>query len=606
MTVYRATKTLTLGKNQNVEADAWVSEANPTQNYGNDPYTKIGGQIGTDVAAGLARLQMPEAPEDCEKDAESYEGIVSITLKLYFYQKTATSTSPQGIRIRTVLPGDEGWDEDAVSHTTDRPGTGVFISDNSISLTTFEYKNFVLTLFREFGLIWNDTLSFWLYDTRDQLAKFSDFRSREHTTTAELPYLVIEYKAKAPAQITDLAISPDPDDAKRPKLSWTPSSDENFSHYEIWRKVGGGAWAQVGSDITVQGIGEYVDTSSITENVVVYYKIREENTDTCYNESNEVWLTRPDVATFLVSDTTPDVLQELTFTVAASSIPTTPTPVSNVEYTYVFGTSAQSDGSSATVPDLTRTHRYGYFGSQTPSVQITNSLGFKSNATTLTTGGPTLTVSDIVPIAVIKASPVTVGLNIVVRFFGDESYAPAGNREFASTNAYEWDKDYSVSFSLDDATTLPYKDYSWSGAGTKSVALRVKDAASAYSTHVIIQVVVAAVSTTDLDGLADGYEVIDVDRSRTVIVQEGIEAKKVVRGSEKIVGVSIGGLAFTDVGANNIADDIETLEDILTNNKRVSLSVHGTVRYGALSSFRTHTEGGWDLIHNWTATVVLE
>lgn len=596
MTENPVLKTVDIG----AEQDTYVDEANGSTNYGDHAEMWVGLDGSGNAQRIYLRFTLPDRPDDCHED--SSDSPYNYKLRVYRQQIVGSGNRTKRTSYLTAV---RAIDEMAMTWNN-RPVNLSNLADTVMDDSTTGYiETDINSALLRGELRWGEVLMLAI----TELASYSNgqqdrFESKE-STFGKKPLLRLQYYETVPENVAQLTIAPDPDDASRPKLSWEASDDPDFSHYEIWRKVGGGAYAQIGSDISEIGTNEYVDSTSITENVVVYYYVRVERSDGAYNESGEVWFIRPDVSTFEVDDTSPDVLQELLFTVDDADVAATPTPVVNVSNEFVFGTPAQSDGSSATVPDLTRTHRYGYFGSQTPSVQITNSLGFKSNSTQLTTGGPTLTISDIVPVAVVKASPVVVAVNVVVRFFGDESYAPAGNRELASTNAYEWDKDYSVSFSLDDATTLPYKDYSWSGAGTKTVALRVKDAASAYSTHVIIQVEVVAVSTVNLDALADGYEVIDVDRSRTVIVQEGIEAKKIVRGSEKIVGVSIGGFAFTDIGANGIPDDIETLEDIVANNKRIQISVHGTVRYGALS-FRTHTEGGWDDKFNWTATLVLE
>ncbi len=598
MAVSRAEVTLDLP----AEDDTYAAESSPDTVLGADTIIRVGLTAAGDEYDGYVRFILPSKPDDAVGQP------TDIRLRLYLVL-TDGDGNPRTMRISQSLQ--EPIDESTLTYN-DKP-FGIFTLTTKVldGTSTGLWIEIDVTTELQDLLLWGGDIGFKLdrsanYDNDD----FDSFRTKEGQIGFP-PTLRIKYDQTEPDNIEELTIEPFEDDATQPLISWKQSEDADFSHYELWRKVGAAAWAQVGSNITEKGTTAFVDdTGGITENNLILYRIRTERSDGAYNESGEVWMIRPDVSTFTVSDLTPDVLQELTFTVTATAVASTPTPVTNDWYKYFFGTSAQDDSSSSRVTDLTRTHKYPYAGSQTPSMQIENSLGFKSDATNLTTGGPALTVADIAPIAIIRASPVKVGFDVIIRFFGDESYAPAGNKELASSNAYEWDKDHSGAFVADDTTTVPYQDYSWSsgdGAGTKVVALRVKDEDNDYATHVEISVEVVAIATTDLDSVfSDGFEFIDTELGRTIIRQQGIETKKIHRGSEELVPVAIGGFAFTDTDVDGTPDDIEILEDIVTNNKRIQITIYETVRFGAIERFSTHTEGGWDDKYNWTATIVLE
>ena len=594
--------------------DTYVDEGTPTTNYGSA--TQLKSELTGDNTDKfiIITINLPPAPEDAAVERD-FDGITAMSLVL-FHSSGLNATS----RSWTCRELRNAFDEDAVDYNdfNSNKNNGIVLDILVITDTGGDSHSFdIYEIITALDTRWGGPVQIQINTSTGAQDEDDTFSSRENLTVANRPKLTVTYEVALPTAVSDLTVEPNPDDPTQPLLTWTPNEDGNFDHYEIFRKVGGGAFTQLGSDIDEQGTNGYLDDSgTVTENNLIQYDVRVVNsadggaTEASTISSNIVWMIRPDVSTFTVSDVTPDVLQELTFTVAATGIASTPTPVTNEWYEYTFGTSAQSDSSFARLRDLTRTHKYPYAGSQTPTMQIENSLGFKSDATNLTTGGPTLTVADIAPIAIISSSPVKVGFDETIRFFGDESYAPAGNKELNVINAYEWDKDHSGAFVADDTTTVPFKDYSWTsgdGAGTKVIALRVKDEDSDLSVHVELSIEVVAIATTDLDSVfSDGFEVIDTERGRTVIRQQGLEAKKVHRGSEELVSVSIAGFAFTDTDVDGTPDDIEILEDIVTNNKRVQITIYETVRFGAIERFRTHTEGGWDDKYNWTATIVLE
>ena len=606
MALFRATKTLTLDNMANILQDAYVKEDAPTLNF-NESFVAVGGIFGTDNRQTYLDFKIPNAPTDADT-SQAFEGITAIKLRLRIVSFTVGSTSPHLMTFGLQKLG-VTWDETTVTYNT-RPGGGssnLVLENASVPLTVGADYDFDATLVRTIGKVWAATIPVNLLDNRAQTAKFTDFGSRDNATVSNRPRVVIQYLQKPPAQITTLAIAPDADDLSRPKLTWTPSKDEFFSKYQVFRKVGAGAYAQVGSDIMVQGQGTFVDTTGgLTENNVILYKIREVNTDTSYNESNEVWFVRPDVSTFTFDDITPDVNQKITATTTAVAYPATPTPVTNTDFFYEWGSSVQSDASYAWSKDATRTHIYAYAGSQTPRGRIKNSLGFVSDLTNLTTGGPTLTVASIAPVAKVKAAPMLQETSVAVTFYGDESYAPAANKTIAATAGYEWDNDYTGTFVADVITNDPTTTFTYTVTGFHTVALRVKDQDAALSPVVTIEIEIVTVTTVNLDVLVDGYEVLDHGRSRQVFRYEGLDTYEVARSAVRPSLASIAGFAFTDADADNVPDDIETLMDVVASNKKVQLTVLGVVRTGTLDGFEVHTEGGWALKYNWTTDVVLD
>ncbi len=70
--------------------------------------------------------------------------------------------------------------------------------------------------------------------------------------------------------------------------------------------------------------------------------------------------------------------------------------------------------------------------------------------------------------------------------------------------------------------------------------------------------------------------------------------------------VKIGGFAFTDTDVDGVPDAIETLKDIVDNNKKVQMTVLGQVRTGSLEGYPVHTEGGWAMKYNWSVKIVLD
>jgi hypothetical protein len=127
--------------------------------------------------------------------------------------------------------------------------------------------------------------------------------------------------------------------------------------------------------------------------------------------SNQVWMIRPDITSFVFDDYTPDVKQQVTATITAVTTGdylSTPTPTQHIKYQYDWkGDSTEVGWVELDTPanSHTKTHYYlGYQGATSAKARIENSLGFWSDATN---SGSTVTVAAITPIPLINVSPKT-------------------------------------------------------------------------------------------------------------------------------------------------------------------------------------------------------
>ena len=421
------------------------------------------------------------------------------------------------------------------------------------------------------------------------------------------------YDDDVPKKIVDLKAVPYQTDPRKVKLTWSSNDDVDFASYKIRRSTSSPVLYSdtLVETITGQSTSEYIDSTDYTGNIVYFFAIFIEdgvNTGINGSKSNETWMIRPKIFTH-TWDASGPVFSEAEVWITPDTYVSTPTPVTDTHGYVEWGSGSDPDVSSAWVPideiapGNHRVHRYPYVGSHSGRVAMRNSLGFETNKSS----PATITVTSINPVAKIRASPRLIGLNTDVNFYGDESYASAGNRSLAASNAYEWDKDYSGAFSADYTTTLPYQAMQWTGAGTKTVALRVKDEDGLYSSVVTMTVIVVAEVTTALDNLVDGFEVLDLSEGRHGAILDGMESYEITAGSEKPKQVSIEGFAYTDTDVDGVPDDIETLRDVVTNNKKVSLTVDGTSRTGRImGDLETHNEGGWGNKRSWRCAITLE
>jgi len=600
----------------NITDTTYIDQFIPATNYGNatDLFTK---SSSTENKRTLIKLVMPSKPAGAVgKPRPTIKLVCSgrIGTGTHFHQAFKVTRGATEVLEGTGASDGATWDTYNGSNAWDLGGGdyGQFLSQCWVATSTTVYFDCLLA-----ALDWGEScwvlIRYAVEDAGSALQR--QFSSDDHGTDAYRPKLIVKYDDDAPTSVTDLIVSPQSADPRTVHLKWSPNRDTDFVRYEIRSSTTSPVTysSSLVATITNQFWTAYDQAGANTENQVVYYAIFVEdnnNVDANGAKSNEVFAIRPDVSTFTLTDTTPDLFQEIVVSaLSATAYPSTPIPVQNTDAYIEWGSAAEIDDSSCWVPwaERLRKHRYPYSTTETPKCQIKNSLGLCSDLTGLTTGGPTLTVAQANPVAKIRASPRLVATNTDALFYADESYCPAGNKTLASSNAYEWDKDYSGSFSADYTTTVPYQPMQWTGAGTKTVALRVKDQDANYSAVVSMTVIVSTETTVSLDTLADGFEVLDVEYGRHGGVIDGIEAFEIVSASEMPMEASIGGFAYTDTDTDGIPDDIETLLDVSANNKKVSLTIKGTSRTGKIiGKIRDHIEGGWVGKYNWSCTIALE
>jgi len=569
----------------------------------------------------LLLFQFPEAPADCDV-ARSNEGILTLTLKLNLSATNRTGSADYAFD-ETL----RDFEEKEVSYSN-APGAGARLADVVITNVT-EMKSIVITtLITTLGFRWGDRVSIVGRFAPQVDGTFEDeWSSKEHATVSLRPVLVITYEQKPGDAIEDLKIaaaSDDPSltDSAYNRLTWTPYEGDGFIAYRVFRKVGAGAWAQIGSDITQQGAAEYVDQSGLTENTVIQYDVRLDTTKagatgTTVISSNIVWMIRADVSTFTVSDTTPDAGQKITATVAPVAYVATPSPVTNKEFYVAWGTSSETDksGSRWKSDDAspTRDHIWPYATTQTPKCRIRNSLGFWSDLTGLTAGGPTLTVANPGPIAKLLASPMEVLANENITFTLVESYTRAGNKAMHASEGYQFDFNNNGVYTdpaappypADSVQATPTKVVSFTSAGSYTVRARVKDVDALVSAEVTIIVTVSTEVTVNLDSaLTDGWAAIGWDFGNNVIVEEGPQANALIVAGQKPVSVKLKGIAWRTL-VNDMPADITTLQDVRDNNKQVQTAkITGTAEKGLLRNISAALKPQSVSVWEWTADLV--
>lgn len=599
-----------------IDEDTYLDKANPTTNYGTHDDIKVLGWTSSSACRGLIKVEMPTEPTN-GKTIQS----VKFRLKLSADSGGATSN----LRLHRcsqdgVFDTGATWNKyDGVTDWGVAGGDlGNVIREVLVGTTAGVWYEFDVTAA---GLQWGDTAWFILkYVVEDPAGLLSkEFHSADDATPADRPVTRIYYIDEPPKKTTNLRIEfNDINGRDRPTLVWTPNDETDFVSYQIYRREHTSPVTTADTlvaTITSQSTCSYKDTDASVEGRVYYYAIFIEdanNTGADATKSNECWFIRPHVLIFTADNYAPDVLESILGTISMYAYPTSPsppTPVFDTLYWFKWGTDGvDPDTSDAWDSSPARYHRYPYAGVQTPQCKVRNNLGAESDVHNMRNiPGPIITLGAIKPIAAIRASPRIAAVGETVRFYSDESMVIPGNLGWYPTGAFMWDKDYNGTFIQDYVTNDPWQDMTWSTPGTKTVALIALDEEETYSDRVIITVEVVAVSSVSMDTLTDSYEVLDISPGREAEVLDGINSYEIALGSELPCEVSIAGFAHTDSDADGIADDIETLQDIVANGKKVSLTIHGVSRTGVIiGPIKEHTEGGWGHSYNWSCSIVLE
>ena len=192
------------------DADARVSEASPTTNYGTNAYIRTDGGADPDVDSYLKYTVSGLAG-----------AIQSAKLRVFAY--TGSADGP------AVFTTGTGWTEAAVNWNN-RPAPTSAAADDKGTVATNSWIEYNVAPF----ITGNGTYSFRLATTSTDGV---DIRSREYTDTTQRPQLVVTAIAPdtqaptAPASLAGTAVSP-----TQVNLTWTASSDNvGVTGYQVFR-----------------------------------------------------------------------------------------------------------------------------------------------------------------------------------------------------------------------------------------------------------------------------------------------------------------------------------------------------------------------------------
>jgi len=587
--------------------DSYMSQAYPDTNYGTNTYLDVYWVTGIDMHRTVIKVKTGAKPATWITEKPK-----RIRLRLYLKQsgsagnvainayKTTKPATEAGVTYNK-FDGSNAWDAAGGDLET-------FLSMTLVPNTPYAWYEWDIT---GVGLDWGEScwiiLKCALEATPDKTRMFD---SAEGTY---LPYVIVTYDDESPTAITDLKAQGDSTDRTKTKLTWSANQDVDFVNYKIRKSLTSPVTyaSSLLDTITNQAQTEYIDASVNTENTAYYYAIFVEdvnNTGANSVKSNEVFAIRPDVSSFAFSTYGPALFQKITGTITSATHVSTPVPITDDLFYFQWGSGSDLEQSYAwqgPTGSLTsaRTHRYPYTATYHPKAKVRNSLGLESDLT----AASDVTVQDAYPIAKIRASNMLATTSETITFYGDESFCPAGNKSIKTPNGYAWDWDYTGSFSVDEYTTLPVVTHSWGSAGTKAIGLQVSDGTN-WSGTASMEVTVAVAAVVNLDSaLTDGYDVLDYTDGRRASLLEGPEAWEIASGTQMPREAMIGGFAYTDTDVDGTPDDIETLNDIVTNGKKVSITLDGTSRTGIINGkIQKHKEGGYVGKVEWSCQILLE
>jgi hypothetical protein len=598
--------------------DAYVrSGTYADSNYGTAVIVAIDGLPGSDICRTYLKIAMPIRPA-----IASNRKPIAVKIRLAIYQAHTTNGLTTHARrvdksASQVLESGVTWNKydgtnswtTAGGDLTDVLSPNVYIPNGAAWHSWYEWDISVM------GLDWEENAWVCLKSTNESLGldALMQFESCEGNAGYR-PTIRITYEDENPTGITDLKVQGDTTDRTKVKLTWSANKNSDFVSYKIRKSASSPVTytSTLVATVTNQAQTEYTEASANTENTVQYYAVFVEdanNTGANSTKSNEVFAIRPDVSSFTFDDYTPELFQKVTGTITSAAHASTPVPITDDLFYFQWGSGSDPEQSYAWQPPTgtlvsARTHRYPYSTTYHPYGKIQNSLGLESD---LTASGSNPVVAAALPIAKIRASNMLAATSETITFYGDESYCPAGDKSITTPNGYAWDWDYTGSFVADEYTTLPVVTHSWGTAGTKTAALQVSDGTNSSAT-VSMQVTVAAQTTVNLDSaLVDGFDSEDYTDGRRASLLEGPEAWEITSGTQMPREVKIGGLAYTDIDVDGIPDDIETLNDIILNGKKVSLTLDGVSRTGIINGpIQKHKEGGYVDKVAWSCAILLE
>jgi len=421
MAVARGVNTITFDNGIQIEADLWTDQANPGTPHIADALLETKFVNVADEKRIYMVVKVPTKPDDADESV-GYDGIRddiadALKLTLYHDSRAGAPGADRNIYFWEVL-GDIA--EDDTWNSQKRTGTLVSSTHLLAADTGSDSHDFDLTDFvKNLGYTWGGTIPVMFRSTDVNLTDL--FGSRENGTLSRRPKLAVSYFRKPPTKMDDLKIEPYVGNKAFPRLTWSANEDEDFNDYRVWYKLGASAWTPHGvALITEQGTEEYVMDSYLTENVVTRMRVRVTDIYGGYQDSNEVWFVRPDVSSFTMTGTPPNVKAEVTASVKTATYPTLPTPVVDEKVIMDWtGEGLETGSHNVAIPenplededgaDVGKEYlKHRYFeavdapSTITPSVQVENSLGFRSNV--MAYASP-FSVTSLAPEAKVRALP---------------------------------------------------------------------------------------------------------------------------------------------------------------------------------------------------------
>lgn len=437
------------------KGDTYISSSNATTAYGLSNSLYVGQTAGGDRLRSLISIEMPPQPENAGRIR---------SLDLYLYQVTYTGTSGIVLARRCVEDFVEGYSGAALPYgatwnTYDGKNSWPILAGNCgdevlgaananpTYNASYQPINLNTAIFRN-GLTWGGVLDIALYMDDEPAGEDVQYRSRDVVAQGERPYIQIVYELDEP-EIPDgedeiLTIEPNPANPIQPLLKWKKPENQSL------RIDNRGAYCIVRSESIIDDITDgyliaqlsteaqqYVDTTvvapsdGLTENNLYYYKVyfcSETNyldntaglpilmTTVDSNDdiigvpisSNQVWMIRPNVSTFVFDNYGPDVKEQITATITADvagDFALTPSPVQHTHYQFDWkGDDTEVGWVELETPanSHAKTHYYlGYQGATPAKCRIKNSLGYWSDATS----SANVTVAAITPVSIINVSP---------------------------------------------------------------------------------------------------------------------------------------------------------------------------------------------------------
>ncbi len=605
-----AQKTFTAG--EFLISDTMLSQGYPTFNFGLSTYNYIRGWASTsNNINAIYKIKIPEIITTSTGTVENpilrnlyfsalhYNGGASTNSDTFtLAELTSNFIEGSGTESTPTTDGASWFTSDGTTSWSTGGGDIVgyinkinFIPSDYPKWRTWEFQTYIKNKEPKFG----DYIKFGIRNsTADASNSMVYLWSKETTNVGNVPTLTVEYEDPSPTKIIDLKIIPNPDNHTQPKLTWSRNEDKDFVQYKIY-----GAFSPPTSNtadciatITDQATESYIHTISPGDlsNIRVYYGIVCEDANNKYVSNTDSTGTMSNIASFIKPNLTitgipnKDVWSTVNATYSGDG--------GDITFITALGTSditkiyfEWGDGGTAESSLTSRSHIYTKTGSPSFKMWVENTTGFRSS----TSAGNTVTVAGIVPIGVIKVSPILAEPCQSVFVNGSESFACASN---LSLTGY--------SFTVGGITTntgiVPIKEYKFSDTvgTTKTIYLQVSDSSGSFSTPVSYTVTVAPPNVYCLN-LSNPVETVGRDKSRiySIISKLGAEGQDIVGTGSSNEILRLKGIIHSDKNT----DEWDTLWGLSRGNylvdyRQPAYTDYNEVLRGYLTNFSDERTGG--------------